>query len=108
MSFGELLPTLSGLSLGIFLALSRTSWQKHTRVFAVLLLGFFSCFVNGELGTSWAFVLVDALLVALAAIAGIALGTRLRWLRRIGRSIAAPNELREGTRYASARDELAS
>jgi hypothetical protein len=84
MSPGELLPILSGLSLGIFLALARPSWRKQTRVFVTLLLALVSCSLSGELRTSWAFLLVDTVLVTLAALVGYVLASKLQWLRNLG------------------------
>lgn len=67
---GELLPTLSGLSLGTVLAWYPPGPHVRTRAFAVLLLGFASFFLNGEFRTSWLLLLVDTLLVALTATVG--------------------------------------
>jgi hypothetical protein len=84
MNLGELLPVLSGLSLGIVLALAQPSWQKHTRILAAVFLGFISSAVGGEIQISLAYVAVDTLLVALAAIAGYVLASKLQWLRNPG------------------------
>ena len=75
---GELVPVLSGLSLGIFLARLRPPRQKYARIFAALLLGIITCSLNGELQASWAFLLLDTLLVAFATIAGYALAQGVR------------------------------
>jgi hypothetical protein len=84
MNMGELLPIVSGLSLGIFLTRVRPRWHRYTRLLVALLLGFMSSSLNGELRTSWAFLLVDTLLVALAAIAGYVLAQGVRRSRTLG------------------------
>lgn len=80
----ELLPIAGGLSLGVSFACLRWQGQGHSRILATVLLGLVSCALNGELQGSWAFLVVDVLLVAAAATMGYALATRTLWLSMEG------------------------
>jgi hypothetical protein len=81
----ELLPLLSGFTVGVALSLVRPSLRAPVGVTLAVALGIFATFVTGEFETSWGFVLIDVPLVGLAAACGL-VGTRyaLRRLLRAG------------------------
>jgi len=76
----EMIPIVAGLLLG-FLTY-RSSRPGPFTAIAVLLLGIGSAYVNGELGESWGFALVDIMSVTASYVAA-------RWVaRRIGRAVS--------------------
>ena len=68
----ELVPLVSGFAVGVALAALRPSLRWVLGVPLAVALGVFATVVTGEFETSWAFVLIDIPLVALAAACGVA------------------------------------
>jgi hypothetical protein len=65
---GELLPLGCGLLLGVALGRLRPSLRLPVGAVLAVGLGFFATAATGEAAISWAFVLVDIPIVALAAL----------------------------------------
>jgi hypothetical protein len=80
----ELLPIASGLVAGSLLALIRPSLRMPLGTALAVALGVLATVVSGEFRASWAFLLVDIPLVALASIVGLASVRRARvaWATR--------------------------
>jgi hypothetical protein len=74
----ELVPLGLGLALGIGLGVLRPSLRLPVGALLAVCLGVLATLVTGEAEISWAFVLVDIPLVAVAAALGVMLGRRLR------------------------------
>jgi len=69
----ELVPLVSGLVVGVALGLVRPSLRWWIGALLAVALGVFATVVTGEFKTSWAYLLVDIPLVALASVAGLTL-----------------------------------
>ena len=82
----ELVPLGLGLALGIGLVLLRPSLRLPVGAVLVVCLGVLATVVTGEAQISWAFVLIDIPLVAVAAVLGLIVGRRLRPLPETRRS----------------------
>ena len=67
----ELVPLLSGFAIGLVLGAVRPSLRRWSVGVAAVLLGTPATVVTGEAEISWAFVLIDVPLVALAALCGL-------------------------------------
>jgi hypothetical protein len=68
----ELVPLISGFAAGVALGALRPSLRLSVGACVAVVLGILATVVTGEFKTSWAFVLVDIPLVALAAVCGLA------------------------------------
>jgi hypothetical protein len=68
----ELVPLISGFAAGVALGALRPSLRVSVGACLAVVLGVLATVVTGEFKTSWAFVLVDIPLVALAAVCGLA------------------------------------
>ena len=82
----ELVPLGLGLALGIGLGLLRPWLRLPVGAVLVGWLGGLATGVTGEAQISWAFVLIDIPLVAVAAVLGLIVGRRLRPLPETRRS----------------------
>jgi hypothetical protein len=69
----ELVPMVSGLAVGLALGALRPSLRVPIGATLAVVLGVLATIVTGEFKTSWAFVLIDIPLVAVAAVCGLAL-----------------------------------
>lgn len=67
----ELVPLVSGFAVGLVLGALRPSLRLWVGAALAVVLGVLATVVTGELETSWAFVLVDIPLVALASVCGL-------------------------------------
>jgi hypothetical protein len=67
----ELVPLVSGFAVGLVLGAMRPSIRPWLGGVAAVLLGVLATVVTGEAEISWAFVLIDVPLVALAALCGL-------------------------------------
>ena len=79
MSSVEIVPILSGLLLGAFLGWIEPASRKRIGVPIALALALFATITSGEFRVSWAFLLLDALLVTAAALVGLVTLHRVRW-----------------------------
>jgi hypothetical protein len=73
----ELVPLGSGLLLGCLLGFVRSSLRLPVGSMLAIALGIIATAATGEARISWAFVLVDIPMVALAAAVGLLAGRRL-------------------------------
>lgn len=73
----ELVPLVSGLVVGVALGLVRPSLRWWIGALLAVALGVFATVVTGEFKTSWAFILVDIPLVALASVCGLLVARRV-------------------------------
>ena len=73
----EFVPIGLGLALGAVLGLLRPSLRLPVGAFFAVCLGVLATVVTGEAAISWAFVLIDIPLVAVAALLGLLAGRRL-------------------------------
>jgi hypothetical protein len=64
---GELLPTMSGVLLGIVVAGTRPSLRPWVGIPLSILLGLLATSLSGELEIGWEYLLVDIPLVAVSA-----------------------------------------
>ena len=78
----ELLPIVSGLFLGTLLGLLRPSMRMPVGAILIVAFGVLATAASGEFLISWAFLLIDVPLVALATAVGLVVVHRLRWARR--------------------------
>ncbi|MGH2716234.1 MAG: hypothetical protein ACRDM7_20595 [Thermoleophilaceae bacterium] len=69
----ELVPLVSGFAVGLALGALRPSLRLPVGAALAVVLGVLATVVTGEFKTSWAFVLIDVPLVAVAAVCGLAL-----------------------------------
>jgi hypothetical protein len=67
----ELVPLVSGFGLGVALGMLRPTSRRWLGALLVFTLGVMATVVTGEFEASWAFVLVDVPLVAMAALCGL-------------------------------------
>jgi uncharacterized membrane protein SpoIIM required for sporulation len=74
----ELVPLVSGFAGGLALGLVRPSLRLPVGALLAVVLGTLATVVTGELEVSWAFLLIDVPLVALAAACGLAVARRVR------------------------------
>jgi hypothetical protein len=72
----ELFPIAFGLILGGALGFVRPSLRLPVGAAMAVVLGVLATFVTGEFKTSWAYLLVDIPLVAIAAVVGLLAGRR--------------------------------
>ena len=77
----ELVPLGFGFLLGAFLAVVKPSLRLWIGAPIAVLLGTTATIVTGEAEISWAYVLVDVPLVAVAATLGVAVGRTVRRAR---------------------------
>jgi hypothetical protein len=82
----ELLPIASGLVAGSLLGFLRPSLRVPVGTALAVALGVLATVVSGEFKTSWAFLLIDIPLVALAAVGGLLATRRIRLARATGES----------------------
>ena len=68
----EFVPLLSGFGVGLAVGALRLSVPRRLSVLMVVALGVFATVLTGEFEVSWAFVLIDIPLVAVAALCGLA------------------------------------
>lgn len=73
----ELVPLVSGFAVGLVLGALRPSLRLGVGAALAVVLGVLATVVTGELETSWAFVLVDIPLVALASVCGLLVARRV-------------------------------
>jgi hypothetical protein len=73
----ELVPLVSGFAVGLALGALRPSLRLWVGAALAVVLGVLATVVTGELETSWAFVLVDIPLVALASVCGLLVARRI-------------------------------
>ena len=73
----ELVPLVSGFAVGLVLGALRPSLRLWVGAALAVVLGVLATVVTGELETSWAFVLVDIPLVALASVCGLLVARRV-------------------------------
>ena len=73
----ELVPLVSGFAVGLALGALRPSLRLWVGAALAVVLGVLATVVTGELETSWAFVLVDIPLVALASVCGLLVARRV-------------------------------
>ncbi|MGH2822462.1 MAG: hypothetical protein ACRDLY_05445 [Thermoleophilaceae bacterium] len=64
---------MSGFAVGLALGALRPSLRLPVGAALAVVLGVLATVVTGEFKTSWAFVLIDVPLVAVAAVCGLAL-----------------------------------
>jgi len=81
----ELVPLLSGFGVGLAVGAFGLSLPRWAGVLLVVILGVLATVLTGEFKVSWAFVLVDIPLVAVAALCGLAVA-RQAARRRLGTS----------------------
>lgn len=67
----ELVPLVSGFAVGLGLTALRPSLRPWLGGLLAVVVGVLATVVTGEFETSWAFVLIDIPLVALAALCGL-------------------------------------
>jgi hypothetical protein len=79
----ELLPIASGLFVGCVLGLVRPGLRAPVGIGLVIVFGVLATVASGEFLESWAFLLVDIPLVAIAAVLGFVATSYLRRSRRI-------------------------
>ena len=80
----ELLPIASGFVAGSLLGLIRPSLRLPVGTALAVVLGVLATVVSGEFRVSWAYLLIDIPLVALAAVAGLVTMRRVRLARAGG------------------------
>jgi hypothetical protein len=73
----ELVPLVSGFAVGLALGAIRPSLQLWVGACLAVVLGVAATIVTGEFKTTWAFVLIDIPLVAVAAFCGVAVARSL-------------------------------
>jgi hypothetical protein len=73
----ELVPLVSGFAVGLALGALRPSLRLWVGAALAVVLGVLATVVTGEFKTSWAFVLVDIPLVALASVCGLLVARRV-------------------------------
>jgi uncharacterized membrane protein SpoIIM required for sporulation len=73
----ELVPLVSGFAAGLVLGALRPSLRLWVGAVLAVVLGVLATVVTGEFKTSWAFVLVDIPLVALASVCGLLVARRV-------------------------------
>ena len=73
----ELVPLVSGFAVGLALGALRPSLRLWVGAVLAVVLGVLATVVTGEFKTSWAFVLVDIPLVALASVCGLLVARRV-------------------------------
>jgi hypothetical protein len=76
-SLQELVPLVSGFAVGLALGAIRPSLRPWVGAALAVVLGVAATVVTGEFKTSWAFVLIDIPLVAIAAVLGLAVARQL-------------------------------
>lgn len=69
----ELIPLVSGFVVGVALGAVRPSMRWWVGALLAVVLGVFATVVTGEFKTSWAYVLIDIPLVAVASVCGLML-----------------------------------
>jgi hypothetical protein len=74
----ELLPIVSGLMVGLALGLLAPRLRFLTGAIAAVVLGTLATVVSGEFRLSWAYLLIDIPLVAVASVAGLLAGRLVR------------------------------
>jgi hypothetical protein len=74
----ELVPIVTGFAAGLALGYLRPSLRLPVGALLAVVLGVAATFVTGESAISWAFVLIDVPLVALAASCGVLVARRVR------------------------------
>jgi hypothetical protein len=74
----ELLPIASGLVAGLALGLLASRLRLPVGAIAAVVLGTLATVVSGEFRLSWAFLLIDIPLVAVASVAGLLAGRLVR------------------------------
>jgi hypothetical protein len=72
----EFVPLVSGFALGLVVGAVRPSIRPWLGGMAAVVLGTLATVVTGEVEISWAFVLLDIPLVALAALCGLLVARR--------------------------------
>jgi hypothetical protein len=77
LSVEELVPLSFGFLLGGVLGFVRTSLRIPVGAALAVTLGVTATVVTGEATISWAFVLIDIPIVAVAAVVGLLVGRRL-------------------------------
>lgn len=73
----ELVPLVSGFAVGLALGALRPSLRLWAGGSLAVVLGVLATVVTGEFKTSWAFILVDIPLVALASVCGLLVARRV-------------------------------
>jgi hypothetical protein len=74
----ELFPLACGLVLGVFLGAVRPGMRLPVGAALAIVLGVLATVATGEFKTSWGYLLIDIPLVAIAAVAGLAVGRLAR------------------------------
>jgi uncharacterized membrane protein YccC len=74
----ELLPLVSGLIVGLALGLLAPRLRFLTGAIAAVVLGTLATVVSGEFKLSWAYLLIDIPLVAVASVGGLLAGRLVR------------------------------
>jgi hypothetical protein len=69
----ELIPLLSGFIVGVALGSVRPAWRWWIGASLAVALGVLATVITGEFKTSWAYILVDIPLVAVASVLGLTL-----------------------------------
>jgi hypothetical protein len=82
----ELVPLGLGLALGLGLGVQRPSLRVPVGAALAVCFGVLATVVTGEAKISWAFILIDIPLVAVAAVLGLLLGRRLSPMPQARRS----------------------
>jgi hypothetical protein len=78
----ELFPIAFGLVLGGALGFVRPSLRLPVGAAMAVVLGVLATVVTGEFKTSWAYLLIDIPLVAIAAVVGLLAGRRVAAVAR--------------------------
>lgn len=73
----ELVPLVSGFAVGLVLGALRPSLRIWVGGSLAVALGVLATVVTGEFKTSWAFILVDIPIVALASVCGLLVARRV-------------------------------
>ncbi len=82
MNEPELLPIASGLFVGCVLGLVRPGLRVPVGIALAILFGVMATVASGEFLESWAFLLIDIPLVAIAAVIGFVASFYLKRARR--------------------------
>ena len=78
----EIFPIVGGLMLGALLGWTRPAARVRIGLPAAVTLAFLATVESGEFKSSWGFLLVDILLVAISVIIGLLAVHRIRWVQR--------------------------